>query len=193
MSLSCQLLQTFSKILWSLKSLFIIAILNGEGKILQSRFDCSILRVVFSVQTLYIVPYLALHQHDKTFKGYEGYKGYNVKWNIMQYILWVFHFSNKYWLFWVYRFKSSFFFIYTSSTFAMSSSQKYTYSDLTDEVHELNDLYKDMQEDNREMNARIISLQQEVRNLTHVIEEHQKVNDDVRNLLNYMSVQGSRK
>lgn len=75
----------------------------------------------------------------------------------------------------------------------MSSSQKYTYSDLTDEVHELNDLYKDMQEDNREMNARIISLQQEVRNLTHVIEEHQKVNDDVRNLLNYMSVQGSRK
>ncbi|KAG1437858.1 hypothetical protein G6F56_012897 [Rhizopus delemar] len=74
----------------------------------------------------------------------------------------------------------------------MSSSQKYTYSDLTDEVHELNDLYKDMQEDNREMNARIISLQQEVRNLTHVIEEHQKVNDDVRNLLNYMSVQGSR-
>ena len=86
-----------------------------------------------------------------------------------------------------------FFFIYTSSTFAMSSSQKYTYSDLTDEVHELNDLYKDMQEDNREMNARIISLQQEVRNLTHVIEEHQKVNDDVRNLLNYMSVQGSRK
>ena len=113
MSLSCQLLQTFSKILWSLKSLFIIAILNGEGKILQSRFDCSILRVVFSVQTLYIVPYLALHQHDKTFKGYEGYKGYNVKWNIMQYILWVFHFSNKYWLFWVDRFKSSFFFSFT--------------------------------------------------------------------------------
>lgn len=75
----------------------------------------------------------------------------------------------------------------------MSSSQRYTYSDLTDEVHELNDLYKDMQEENRDTNKQIADLQQEVRNLTHVIQEHQTVSEDVRNLLNYMTVHGSRK
>lgn len=72
---------------------------------------------------------------------------------------------------------------------ANNTRQNYTYSNLTEEVHGLYNQYDDIRDENRMLREGMASMQEQIARLTGVIERQNTVNEDVRNLLNYMQTQ----
>lgn len=72
---------------------------------------------------------------------------------------------------------------------ANNTRQNYTYSNLTEEVHGLYNQYDDIRDENRMLREGMASMQEQIARLTGVVERQNTVNEDVRNLLNYMQTQ----
>ncbi|KAG1436334.1 hypothetical protein G6F56_013601 [Rhizopus delemar] len=70
-----------------------------------------------------------------------------------------------------------------------TNKHNYVYSDLTDEVHDLNNHYEDLEEENKNMQRQMAIMENTIQRLTEVVERQNTLSEDVRNLLNYTQAQ----
>lgn len=70
-----------------------------------------------------------------------------------------------------------------------TNKHNYVYSDLTDEVHDLNNHCEDLEEENKNMQKQIAIIENTIQKLTEVVERQNTLSEDVRNLLNYTQTQ----